>query len=147
MSKIETFLCAVKNPIDPKNNSWFYNVFLGRQRNRKTKHHRNEVKVNWIIPSLTRNEIELLQKKTCKVINLTEGIEIEIIDEENDDIIIFKEGFEILFELFNRFKDKKEVKEEINKLLYDSKGYPSKELEKIYECEKLTKKYDVVINN
>lgn len=147
MNDIETFLCAVKNPIDPKHNSWFYNVFLGRQKNRKTKQHRNEVKVNWIIPALTKKEIELLQEKTCKVINLSEDIEIEIIEEDNDDHIIFKEGFELLLDIFNKFKDKKEVREEINKILYDSKGYPSKELEKIKNCEKLTKKYDVVINN
>ncbi len=61
-------LCAVKNPSQRSFQSWFYNVFLGRIY--KNNPDRKEIKTNWLI-QLTPNEIRLLRKKTCDVIQLT----------------------------------------------------------------------------
>lgn len=64
-------LCAVKNPSKRSNQPWFYNIFLGNISN---KPKRNYIKkVNWIM-ELTKDEIKLLKKKTCEIIEIENEI-------------------------------------------------------------------------
>lgn len=60
-------LCAVKNPTKRTYQSWFYNVFLGHVSKKNPT--RNHTKVNWIM-KLTKDDIELLKRKTCEVTDL-----------------------------------------------------------------------------
>jgi len=64
-------LCAVKNPSERSNQSWFYNIFLGNITNNKQK--RNRIKVNWVM-ELNEDEIRLLKEKSCVIIEIENNI-------------------------------------------------------------------------
>jgi hypothetical protein len=126
-------LCAVSNPKIKKFRSWFLNNFLGRL-NKKDKG-RNEVRVNWLM-TLKENEIDLLRDKSCKVIKLSEEIEIDTSKKEklSDE---YRKGCHTLMTLFERAMEKPEVKKEIRVLLTNKDGQPSKRYKIIMKTKKL----------
>jgi len=71
-------LCAVKNPSKRSNQPWFYNIFLGNISKNKPKRNYIE-KVNWIM-ELTDDEIKLLRKKTCNIIEIEKYIKKSDVD-------------------------------------------------------------------
>jgi len=68
-------LCAVKNPSERSNQSWFYNIFLGHISKNKPKH--NHTKINWIM-KLSIDEIKLLREKSCIITEIENDIKKQL---------------------------------------------------------------------
>ena len=112
-------LCAVRNPDDRSNNPWFYNIFLQHIYKEEKKIKRNETKVNWLI-ALTQKEIAELKRHTLKVYPLVEDISLEVVGSNK-----YKDGFEVLLDLFNSVMKVDNIKNKVEELLTEN-GRPQK---------------------
>jgi len=128
----EKILCAVKNPSDRGNQSWFYNKFLGRDRKYK-KEERKEIKVNWLM-LLTSKEIDELKESTCKVIKLADNVEI---DTEEDVIESYKNGFNVLYNLFVKTMQEEKFRNKLVELLSNEDGSPGEDYHTIMKTKEM----------
>jgi len=126
-------LCAVRNPKIQKEKVWLYNIFFGRCGNVKNKPQKHEMKIDWLM-TIDEEDVERLEEKGCKVIKLSEDVEIT---PDSDELSQYKSGCKVLISLFERLMNNNGVKSEIKKELTNNDGKPSKDYKIILNTKKI----------